>query len=216
MAKLENSDDNQAIAEAQTKLDKEQEIIDSIEKQLATRETIDYDEPKSIKEVIALVNTQEPDYESSRSTRKSKDNPQVSFRTDEVIYQRLDRRKNLGNKAKRELEEISQILFFIWSIKSHERAASTLEHRSEGQDCSDFGIRERISLIEKKFQQLRSNLDDNCYLKRDYIAPEGVEVNSYSVKHPPSSNFSQDTPQEEIKKNQKVYIYHKLQNLAFG
>lgn len=90
MAKLENSEDNQAIAEAQTKLDKEQEIIDSIEKQLATSETIDYDEPKSIKEVIALVNIQEPDYENARSNkRKSKDNPQVSFRTDEVIYQRL-------------------------------------------------------------------------------------------------------------------------------
>lgn len=89
LEKLESSEDNQAIAEAQTKLDKEQEIIDSIEKQLATRETIDYDEPKSIKEVIALVNIQEPDYENSRSTRKSKDNPQVSFRTDEVIYQRL-------------------------------------------------------------------------------------------------------------------------------
>ena len=41
------------------------------------------------KEIIALVNTQEPDYENSRSTRRSKDNPQVSFRTDEVIYQRL-------------------------------------------------------------------------------------------------------------------------------
>ena len=89
LAKLESSGDNQAIAEAQTKLDKEQEIIDSIEKQLATGETIVYNEPKSIKEVIALVNTQEPDYEDSRSTRKSKDNPQVSFRTDEVIYQRL-------------------------------------------------------------------------------------------------------------------------------
>ena len=90
IAKLESSDDNQAIAEAQTKLDKEQEIIDSIEKQLATSETIDYNEPKSIKEVIALVNIQEPDYENARSNkRKSKDNPQVSFRTDEVIYQRL-------------------------------------------------------------------------------------------------------------------------------
>ena len=89
IAKLESGGDNQAIAEAQTKLDKEQEIIDLIEKQLATRETIDYDEPKSIKEVIALVNIQEPDYESSGSTRRSKDNPQVSFRTDEVIYQRL-------------------------------------------------------------------------------------------------------------------------------
>ena len=90
LEKLESSGDNLAIAEAQTKLDKEQEIIDSIEKQLATRETVDYEEPKSFKEIIALVNTEEPDYEDSRvNKRKSKDNPQVSFRTDEVIYQRL-------------------------------------------------------------------------------------------------------------------------------
>ncbi len=89
IAKLENSEDNQAIAEVQIKLDKEQETIDSIEKQLATRETVDDDEPKSFKEIIALVNPQELDYEDSRSIRKSKDNPQVSFRTDELIYQRL-------------------------------------------------------------------------------------------------------------------------------
>ena len=89
MAKLENSEDNQAIAEAQTKLDKEQETIDSIEKQLATRESVE-EEPKSFKEIIALVKTEETDLEdSSRSTSRSKDNPQVSFRTDEVIYQRL-------------------------------------------------------------------------------------------------------------------------------
>ena len=88
--KLESSGDNQAIADAQIKLDKEQEIIDSIEKQLATREAVDNEEPKSFKEIIALVNTEETDLEdSSRSTRRSKDNPQVSFRTDEVIYQRL-------------------------------------------------------------------------------------------------------------------------------
>ena len=90
MEKLESSDDNQAIAEAQTKLDKEQEIIDSIEKQLATRESVDNEEPKSFKEIIALANTDELDYEDARSNkRRSKDNPQVSFRTDEVIYQRL-------------------------------------------------------------------------------------------------------------------------------
>ena len=90
LEKLESSGDNQAIAEAQTKLDKEQETIDSIEKQLATRESVEEEEPKSFKEIIALVKTEETDLEdSSRSTRRSKDNPQVSFRTDEVIYQRL-------------------------------------------------------------------------------------------------------------------------------
>lgn len=91
LEKLEPLGDNQAIAEAQVKLDKEQETIDSLEKQLATRETVDNEEePKSFKEIIALANTEELDYENTRSNkRKSKDNPQVSFRTDEVIYQRL-------------------------------------------------------------------------------------------------------------------------------
>ena len=103
MAKLENSEDNQTIAEAQVKLDKEQEIIDSLEKQLATRKTIDNEEePKSFKEIIALVKTEELDDESSRSTRRSKDNPQVSFRTDEVIYQRL--KEHIKNPASKHLK----------------------------------------------------------------------------------------------------------------
>ena len=89
LKKLEPLGDNQAIAEVQTKLDLEQEIIDSLEKQLATRETDHKEEPKSFKEIIALVNTEKTDLEDSRSIRRSKDNPQVSFRTDEVIYQRL-------------------------------------------------------------------------------------------------------------------------------
>lgn len=122
MAKLENSGDNQAIAEAQTKLDKEQEIIDSIEKQLATAETIDYDEPKSIKEVIALVNIQEPDYENARSNkRKSKDNPQVSFRTDEVIYQ--------GRIW--HLDESMPIYFDIKAWISHYEPANTISEAVE-------------------------------------------------------------------------------------
>ena len=89
LEKLEPLGNNQSIAEAQTKLDKEQEIIDSLEKQLATREAVDNEKPKSFKEIIALVKTEETDFEDSGSTRRSKDNPQVSFRTDEVIYQRL-------------------------------------------------------------------------------------------------------------------------------
>ena len=89
LSKIESCEDNQAIAAAQIKVDLEKEVIDDIEKQLATRETVDNEEPKSFKEIIALVNTEETDSGNSRSTRRSKDNPQVSFRTDEVIYQRL-------------------------------------------------------------------------------------------------------------------------------
>ena len=127
-------------------------------------------------------------------------------------FDSLDQRKNLSNKAKNELEEIRPTVSYVESIRSHEKVVSTLERRRKGQDYSDFGVRECISLIEKKLQQLRSNLHNNCYLKRDYIASEGVEVNSYSVKHPPSSNFPQGTSPEEIRKNQKVYLYHKLKS----
>ena len=153
----------------------------------------------------------------SQCEKAAKYNSEILFRYGkyEKLKSRFDwlnQRKNLGNKAKRELEEIRPTVSYVESIKSHEKAASTLERRSKKQEYSDFGITERISLIEKKLQQLRSNLHNNCYLDRDYIAPEGVEVNSYSVKYPPSSNFSQDTPQEEIRKNQKVYIYHKLKS----
>ena len=48
------------------------------------------------------MNTEEPDDESSRSTRRSKDNPQVSFRTDEVIYQRL--KEHIKNPASKHLK----------------------------------------------------------------------------------------------------------------
>ena len=102
LEKLEPLGDNQAIAEAQTKLDKEQEIIDLIEKQLATREAVNNEEPKSFKEIIALANTEEPNDEPSRSTRRIKDNPQVSFRTDEVIYQRL--KEHIKNPASKHLK----------------------------------------------------------------------------------------------------------------
>ncbi len=48
------------------------------------------------------MNIQEPDYENSRSTRKSKDNPQVSFRTDEVVYRRL--KEHIKNPASKHLK----------------------------------------------------------------------------------------------------------------
>ena len=59
LTKLESSDDNQAIAQVQSKVDLEQEIIDDIENQLATRETVDNEEPKSFKEIIALASLRE-------------------------------------------------------------------------------------------------------------------------------------------------------------
>lgn len=67
--------------------------------------SVNNEEPKSFKEIIALANTEELDYENVRSNkRRSKDNPQVSFRTDEVIYQRL--KDHIKHPASRDVELI--------------------------------------------------------------------------------------------------------------
>ena len=121
-------------------------------------------------------------------------------------------KRKLSKKEKREFEEKRSICLFVWKMQNHEKAVSTLQRRSKGQDYSDFSINEQISFIKEKLQQLSKSLYDNYSIKlfEIYIAPEGVEVNSYSVKHPPSKSFPQDTPQEEIRKNQKTYHYHQL------
>ncbi len=106
---LESSGDNQLIAETQIKVDLEQEIIDDIEKRLqeeddsviaiiredngsltnvveAKSEEIVIKDVKSLKEVIDEVQLND---EPTTSKKRTSDLPQVSFRTEEVLYQKL-------------------------------------------------------------------------------------------------------------------------------
>lgn len=113
LEKLESSDDNQAIASAQAKVDLEQEIIDDLEKRIqsetdrvtaivrkdegsleeivetnptAKSEELVIEEAKSLKEVISLVPL---DNEPTASNNRKSDLPQVSFRTENQYYERL-------------------------------------------------------------------------------------------------------------------------------
>ena len=113
LEKLEYSEDNQAIAEAQAKVDLEQEIIDDLQKRLlsetenittivrkddgsleeivetetlAKSEEVVIEEAKSLKEVISLVSL---DNEPTTSNKRKSDLPQVSFRTEYLYYERL-------------------------------------------------------------------------------------------------------------------------------
>ena len=115
LEKLESSEDNQAIASAQAKVDLEQEIIDDLQQRLlsetenvtaivrkddgsleeivetettsvAKSEELVIEEAKSLKEVISLVPL---DDESTTSSKRKSDLPQVSFRTENQYYERL-------------------------------------------------------------------------------------------------------------------------------
>lgn len=113
LEKLETSGDNQAIAEAQSKVDLEQEIIDDLQQRIqfetknitaivrkddgsleeivetnpaAKAEELVIEEAKSLKEVISLVPL---DDEPTTSNKRKSDLPQVSFRTEYPYYERL-------------------------------------------------------------------------------------------------------------------------------
>ena len=84
-------------------------------------------------------------------------------------------------------------------VNPHQEALQTLKERGNGQHFYDFDLDTQISEVRKFLELLDSSIYDNSYLDRDYITPKGVEVNSYSPKHPPSHNFPEGTPQEEIR-----------------
>lgn len=109
LSKLESSEDNQAIAEAQAKVDLEQEIIDDLQKRIQNDtdkvvaiiredngnltnvvetqpEELVIEDAKSLKEVISLVPL---DNEPTASNKRKSDLPQVSFRTENQYYERL-------------------------------------------------------------------------------------------------------------------------------
>ena len=109
LTKLESSDDNQLIAEAQAKVDLEQEIIVDLQQRIQNDtdkvvaiiredngnltnvvetqpEELVIEEAKSLKEVISLVPL---DDEPTTSNKRKSDLPQVSFRTENQYYERL-------------------------------------------------------------------------------------------------------------------------------
>lgn len=89
LSKLESSNDNQAIAIAQSKVDLEREIIEDIEKRLLEPDNVTAivrNEDGSLKEIVEdNVANNAP----SNSKKRKRDLPQISFRTEEERYQDL-------------------------------------------------------------------------------------------------------------------------------
>ena len=98
LSKIETSEDNQAIAEAQAKVDLEHEVIDDIEKRIQSETNnvtgIVRNEDGSLREVTdAAVDdaVTEDSKVTSNSKKRKRDLPQVSFRIEQERYQDLKR-----------------------------------------------------------------------------------------------------------------------------
>ena len=96
---------------------------------------------------------------------------------------------------------------YIRRVQQHEAAVMLLKQRGNHQSFDSFNLQQPIPDIAAALETSKAHLQD---LNRGYIAPNGVEAHVYSVKHPPTSSFSEDLTLEEIREQQRIYYYHKL------
>ena len=123
----------------------------------------------------------------------------------------LEKKKQEYSQNRVEHEEyirnIDRRLNFLQNLIDHESSADRLISFGNHQSFQSFCIKEKISQLEESLSKLKLHLSN---LNRGYIAPKGVEVHSYNVKHTLSGKSSEGSSLEEIEKCQKIYKYHKL------
>lgn len=98
----------------------------------------------------------------------------------------------------------------IITIRQHEAATVMLKSRGNHQSYDNFELleltsstAEALELFDNELEQLAAN--DNAY-----IAPDGIEAHVYSVKRPSRSEFPQSWSKLQVRREQRVYHYHKL------
>ena len=91
------------------------------------------------------------------------------------------------------------------AIEKHERAVIFLRKRGNHQTFESLGVNEQISQVKESLKQLESKLRK---LDRGYIAPEGVEVNTYKVKRYPYGKLSGQNQKQKVVE----YEYHNLKS----
>lgn len=102
-----------------------------------------------------------------------------------------------------------QTSLLLEAIEKHERSVIILRKRANHQPFENWGIQEQISQVRKSLKQLESQL---IKLNRGYIAPQGVELNTYNVKRYPFGKPSEENSSKTEYYKPKIYKYRKLQS----
>ncbi|MEO1669238.1 MAG: hypothetical protein AAFR77_00415 [Cyanobacteria bacterium J06631_2] len=98
----------------------------------------------------------------------------------------------------------------IITIRQREAATLMLKSRGNHQDYSNFEIQELADRVSETLDGFFLELEQLPANDNMYIAPDGVEAHVYSVKRPPRSEFPQNWSLREVRREQRIYHYHKL------
>ncbi|MDJ0596515.1 MAG: hypothetical protein QNJ72_42205 [Pleurocapsa sp. MO_226.B13] len=129
------------------------------------------------------------------------------------LIEKIEQERQLKPQNQQKIKRLYRDISFYSHVIKHERSVSDLKKFANHQLIGSFGIYEQRKRITKSLQRISTqlrNFNQKSNLDRGYIAPSGVEVHTYTVKHPPSGKFPPGTSVEEMRKQQKIYRYHKL------
>jgi hypothetical protein len=87
-------------------------------------------------------------------------------------------------------------------------AAAMLNRRGYPQTPESLGLAALVEHMSSQVAQLQEALRQ---VQQQYVAPEGSEIHSYSVKRPSRAELRhRRVPEDQIRQHQRVFNYHKL------
>jgi|GEM_PF-1483454 len=110
-------------------------------------------------------------------------------------------RQQEWDEERRRIREVIQ-------VQQHQAAVMLLKRRGNPQAYADFGLEEDVTMLREcltHLDPLLSALDSE-----GYIAPDGAKAHVYNVKRPPRNAFPASMPLAEVRREQRIFYYHKL------
>jgi hypothetical protein len=93
-------------------------------------------------------------------------------------------------------------------LTRRQAAVAMLTRRGCSQSPESLGLAALVERLGRRVEQLQETLSQ---VQQQYIAPEGSEIHSYSVKRPSRAELRcRRVPEDQIRQHQRVFRYHKL------
>ena len=85
-----------------------------------------------------------------------------------------------------------------------------MKSRGNPQSYESFQLEEQTKAIAEALEMFTPYLEQLAANDNYYIAPDGVEAHVYNVKRPSRSEFPRGMSLQAIRREQRIYHYHKL------
>ncbi|MEL7408627.1 MAG: hypothetical protein AAFN00_17010 [Cyanobacteria bacterium J06558_2] len=107
-------------------------------------------------------------------------------------------------------DEESRRIRRVIRMRQHEAATLMLRSRGNHQNYETFQLEEQKEAIAAALNSFTEKLTALAANDNFYIAPENIEAHVYNVKRPSRNTFPKHWTLRQIRREQRVYYYHKL------